>query len=139
MDCLIDSVHDNTIKSYQVDLEEGKIVLTTSRSDAEDVVVEFSGVMAHYFESPIRNSMILDIDEQSIDTFVLRNKFVLEKFLNYGWPMICKDLEELEKFLIENSYRYYVIYASYGLNGWVLSKEVESSVVGLKGTKESIS
>lgn len=33
-------------------------------------------------------------------------------------------VEELTDYIKENGYRYYKIQASYGLNGWILSKKV---------------
>ncbi|EIT87462.1 hypothetical protein A374_00140 [Fictibacillus macauensis ZFHKF-1] len=40
------------------------------------------------------------------------------------WPMDYENVEELMKYMKENRYHYYKLYASYGLNGWVLSKGI---------------
>ena len=41
------------------------------------------------------------------------------------WPLMYSSVEELEEMLQESDSRYYVLYSSYGMNGWVLAERVE--------------
>lgn len=42
-----------------------------------------------------------------------------------GWPMFYEDTKELQETLRNGNYFYYNIYASLGLNSWVLAKKLE--------------
>ncbi|MEB2280723.1 hypothetical protein LAV73_12015 [Lysinibacillus xylanilyticus] len=54
----------------------------------------------------------------------LENKELLDKEKDYLWPMDYEKVVDLIKYIKGNNYHYYKIYASYGLNGWILSKSV---------------
>ena len=41
----------------------------------------------------------------------------------YLWPMDYDSLENLEKYLVLNEYKYIQIYSSMGLCGWILAKD----------------
>jgi len=139
MNCLIDSIHDNTIESYKIDFESENILITTKRYNTNEIVqVVFTGAMAHYFENPMKGSILLDIDEHSIENFIFNNKKLLEKQKKYGWPMSYDSYIELEDYLLAKRFKYYVIYASIGLSGWILAKSIETINVDLSKTNESI-
>jgi hypothetical protein len=139
MECLIDSIHDNTIESYLVDFETDSIRITTKKHKENEIIqVVFSGVVAHYFENPMKGSILLDIDEHNIENFISNNRKLLEEQKNYGWPILYDNFNELEGFLLKNRFKYFVIYASIGLNGWVVAKSIATNKVEISKTNESI-
>lgn len=119
------SVHDNTIISYQVNLEKEEIRIHTLTESGDNVYIIFSGVLAHFFETQISNSIIFNIDEDPLPNFFKENKKLLEQQKNYCWPICYDDIKELEETLIKGNYFYYNICASLGLTGWVLAKKLE--------------
>ncbi|MGH0797939.1 hypothetical protein ACQVTT_27940 [Bacillus mycoides] len=119
------SVHDNTIISYQVNLEKKEIRIQTLTELGKNVYIVFSDVLAHLFKTQISNSIIFNIDEDPILDFFKKNKELLEQQKPYGWPTDYEDIKELEETLVKENYIYYNICASYGLSGWVLAKKLE--------------
>ncbi|MGH1284246.1 hypothetical protein [Bacillus toyonensis] len=119
------SVHDNTIISYQVNLEKEEIRIHTLTESGQAVYIIFSNVLAHLFETHLSSSIIFNIDEDSILDFFKENKKLLEEQKGYCWPISYKDIKELEEILIKENYIYYNICSSYGLSGWVLAKKLE--------------
>nr|WP_239500246.1 hypothetical protein [Bacillus pseudomycoides] len=119
------SVHDNTIISYQVNFEKEEIQIHTLTELGKNVYIVFSGVLAHFFETQTNNSIIFSIDQHQLLDFCKENKELLEQQKSYGWPIFYEDIKELEETLIKGNYFYYNIYASLGLNGWVLAKKLE--------------
>lgn len=87
--------------------------------------IEFVGAVAHQFSDEIPYSIILDLDELDMKHFFSSNKDLLEEKKNSGWPLMYSSVEELEEMLQENDSRYYVLYSSYGMTGWVLAERVE--------------
>ncbi|WP_411736002.1 hypothetical protein [Paenibacillus sp. M2] len=124
------SLHDNTILSYEVDLENERIRMRTRSSHAvpKNMDVLFSGVMAHAFDTPLHGSIILDLDEWDLEHFIPYNRELLESGKGQGWPVSYDSDDELHTRLIKEKYKYTVISSSYGLSGWVLAKNVEISV-----------
>ncbi|MGH0697627.1 hypothetical protein ACQVQK_30025 [Bacillus cereus] len=119
------SVHDNTIISYQVNLEKKEIRIHTLTELGKNVYIVFSDVLAHRFNTQISYSIIFNIDEDPLSDFFKKNKKLLEQEKPYGWPTDYEDIKELEKTLVKENYIYYNICASYGLSGWVLAKKLE--------------
>lgn len=119
------SVHDNKIVSYQVNLEKEEIRIHTLTESGNNVYIVFSGVLAHFFETQISNSIIFNIDEYPLLDFFKENKKLLEEQKPYCWPICYENIKELEETLIKENYIYYNICASYGLSGWVLAKKLE--------------
>lgn len=54
-----------------------------------------------------------------------QNAKILDERKNHCWPIYYKTIEELDAILINDNYTYYIIYSAYGLNGWILAKEIE--------------
>ena len=79
--------------------------------------------MAHCFEDEISGSVILDIQESNISSFILYNSELILSKKNKHWPCFFNTLDELDKNLKKEGYRYFLITASYGFNGWILSKQ----------------
>jgi hypothetical protein len=118
------SIHDNEIVSYEVDFRKSRITFQTvdGRDDSVTTTFEFTNVLAHMFETQLQGSVILDISSFEISRFLKSNKELLEKQKNYGWPIHYEKIEDLLEHLQNEKYNYYVISASYGLNGWVIAK-----------------
>lgn len=120
------SVHDNEITSYQVDLKNHKIILyTEASSNCEQVKVSFGDVLAHRFETQLEGSTILNIQEYGVNLFFEDNNELLEKQKDYCWPLSYESIDELSNRLMTEGYLYYVIYSSYGLNGWIVAKQYD--------------
>ncbi|MFC5452331.1 hypothetical protein [Paenibacillus aestuarii] len=118
------SVHDNEVVSYEVNLKDHYIVINTEYREIE-VKIRFTEVMAHLFEDHLHGSILLDIDNHEIDQFIEGNIEILEKHKPYCWPAYYKTISELREKLIKEQYKYYVIYSSYGFNGWVIAKDIQ--------------
>ncbi len=118
------SVHESEIVSYGVDFQKRKITLQTIRENKDSVIViEFIDVLTHVFETQLQGNIILDINTLEVDRFIKHNKEVLEKQKNYGWPIHYTTTEDLLEYLQHERYNYYVISASFGLNGWIIAKD----------------
>lgn len=119
------NIHDNEIVSYTVDLQKSKITFQTlgGKDNSVPVMIEFIVVLAHRFETQLQGSILLDISQFEISSFVKDNKELLEKQKDSAWPVYYDKIEDLLEYLLHENYNYYVISASYGLNGWVVAKE----------------
>lgn len=118
------NIHDNEIISYVVDFRKSRIIIQTldSNEDSVTTTIEFTDVLAHMFETQLQGSIIFDISTFEVSRFLKSNKELLEKQKNYGWPIHYEKPEDLLELLQNEKYNYYVISASYGLNGWVIAK-----------------
>ncbi|WP_454192376.1 hypothetical protein [Paenibacillus sp. Marseille-Q7038] len=61
--------------------------------------------------------------KSEITDFVSDNRDMLDEYKNYSWPIVYNTIEELSDELLMESYNYYTIMASLGLNGWVVARE----------------
>lgn len=118
------NIHDNEIVSYEIDLRKSKITFQTldGKEDSVTTTIEFTDVLAHMFETQLQGSIIFDISTFEISRFLKNNKELLEKQKDYGWPIYYEKTEDLLEHLQSKKYNYYVISASYGLNGWIIAK-----------------
>ena len=124
------NIHDSEILSYQVDLRNKKIFIQTERKDFSDhVTIIFEGVMAHCFETQLNGSILFGIEKRGIEQFVPENQSLLQKYKDYCWPINYNTSEEFEEYILKGKYSYYSISSSYGLSGWVLSKQY--SLIGM--------
>lgn len=90
-------IHDNIISSYQVD-----------------------------FENDMKNSIIFDVGEYSLNSFYEANYELIEKRKSYGWPIAAYDTKsDLINYLQLNQYKAFQICSSLGLCGWVLAKQLD--------------
>lgn len=124
------SVHDHEIVSYNVDLQNSKIIFNTlgGKENLTPATIEFVDVLMHMFETQLKGSVILDISQFEISRFVKSNKELLEHQKDSAWPMYYDKREDLLEYLLHENYNYYVISASYGLNGWVIAKDYNVSI-----------
>ncbi len=117
-------IHDSKILNYQIDFEYSIIEMKVENEQEKQVKILFEDFFAFHFENQLPGSILFDIVEGEVDSFALENKELLDKEKDYLWPMDYEYVEDLINYIKENSYNYYKIYASYGLNGWILSKSV---------------
>ena len=119
----MNNVHDYEINSYTMDFK--KMILTMEISlDDNNKQILFRDVLAYQFSDEIPYSTILDIDRLDIEHFFKNNKEILESKKNSGWPLVYQTIEELEDKIKEEQVNYYVLFSSYGLNGWILAKDI---------------
>lgn len=121
------SVHDNKILSYSVDLQNDELTIhTQSDSTAADRIdIIFTGVFNHFFEQPLKGSIILAITESPIEHFIQENEELLNRNKGYCWPIVFDSADQIETVLIKGAYKYITLLSSYGLNGWVLARDME--------------
>lgn len=81
--------------------------------------------MTHHFDVILQDNQILDIEERTIDNFLKYEKKMIMDLQPYLWPLPYGTPQELRQILLENQYKYIIIYSSYGLSGWVLAKEMQ--------------
>lgn len=123
----MENYHDYEIVKYEVNLKERLITLYMQYTKINCVYnfkVEFLNAFAHYFENILSGSIILELVKCDIGCFVRDNVELLNNHKNFLWPKDYDTFDELEKFLTEEKYEYYIIMSSYGLSGWILSKGV---------------
>ena len=119
-------MHDDCIVAYNVNLEEGYIVIQTYNNDRKKQgKLKFLEVLTHSFKCIINYNIIYDIQECEIEVFFRENKEELIKMKGYCWPINYKTEKELMEFLKTNEYKYIKIYSSYGMFGWILAKSYE--------------
>lgn len=70
-------------------------------------------------------AFFLDIFDAGIESFIPQNRDILKSRKDHLWPINYESEEELFSYLQYNQYHYYVIQSSYGMNGWVVSKEMK--------------
>ncbi len=126
------SVHDNNVNAFSCDCDNRRIVLHTSFNEREpkqftDVI--FRDVLAHSFEHMLPGNILFDIREVTPDTIVDEYSEMFGKSWPYGWPIANTEyrgnLEYLKTWLREQTFRAFVIEASFGLCGWVFAQNCE--------------
>jgi hypothetical protein len=122
------SVHDNLILSYTVECEQRRITLHTAFFDNEPneyTDVTFSGVVAYHFEGDTFGTILFDISEVPPLTVYEDYEEVFVRRRNYGWPVLQYGAKEelLDKFNPEGI-KAYRISSSYGMDGFVLAREI---------------
>ena len=122
------SAHDNVIISYEVYLKKRIIMLhTEERTHHKNIEIIFTDVLAHCFEDEIPGSVIFDICESDISSFISYNTKLIECKKNKNWPCAFDTVDELEQKLKNEEYKYFLITASYGFTGWVIAKHYSTT------------
>lgn len=135
------SVHDHTIISYEVNFESSRLIFNTQYETNEIAItaeVVFSGYLAHSFDFEMRNSIIFDIEEYSYDLFFKKEHILLDNKHRYAWPIHYESKEELRNFLLIHKYKVFNISSSIGLCGIVFAKQLDIIETG-NNPKEPIS
>ena len=132
-------VHDNIILAYNVDFKDETLVIKTeyhNREPYEETDVIFTGLLTHDFKHVHKGSIIFDIQEYPMDQFLEESHELLEENKNYLWPFPVFDIREKKRkkklvdYIQANQYKVFLIYASVGLNGWVIAEKMEIFVNG---------
>ena len=128
-------IHDGIIKKYEVDFEKNEIKfyikieeneLLVKVNDRKEAIVTFKDVFSHKFDRILKSKSNIqdEIFEGTIDDFYIYNKKDIEdKKLEYLLSM-CNDSETVEEKLKRENYKYYSIDSIFGLDGWVLAKDM---------------
>ena len=122
-------VHDNIIKSYVVDFEAETIAIKTVFYNHTNKIIEntdiiFMGYLTHLFSNETKNSIIFDILEYPLNSFLERESEVLRKNKSYGWPIRYRNESELVEFIQSHEYKIFDVASSYGLCGWIIAKKM---------------
>ncbi len=120
----MDKFHDSKVLNYQVNFECLILEVYVENEQNEQRKVIFEDFFMFHFEDQLPNSILLDIVEDDIDMFCRENNDLLEKGKDYYWGIDYDNFQQLNNHLKDNNYRYFKIQSSYGLNGWVLAKEL---------------
>lgn len=126
---MLENIHDSVITKYMVDFENNKMMINSKNENNEELNLLFEDVFAYSFENQLRdkNNIIFDIEEKEGFEFIKENKQLLIEKKEYGWPVMYNDMQELENIIKENKYKYYVLFSSYGMYGWIVCKRYKIS------------
>lgn len=116
------SIHDGLIIGYSVSFLENELILDIETATHEIVTVTFENYLAHDFYHVMAGSILFDIDEADLNTFLLENREQFENHELYSWPI---NTNELEQELQKDNYKCYVLSASLGLTGYVFAKALK--------------
>lgn len=119
------SIHDGVIIGYSVSFLENELILDIETVTNEIVTVSFENYLAHDFLHVMAGSILFDIDEADLNTFLVENREQFENFKLYTWPILYGNTNELEQELQNHNYKCYVISASLGLTGYVFAKTLK--------------
>jgi hypothetical protein len=124
--------HDYHISGYRVQSIDRIITIDLvwnyqSETNIPSAKVIFSGVQGYEFRNDGMGSIVLDFEEYDIDEFFETFGAAIEKSYATtaafgGWAANMPNAKE--KFKNSNA-KAYVLNASYGLEGWVISSAVE--------------
>ena len=113
------SIHDGVIIGYSVNFMESELRLDIETVTKEIVTVTFENYLAHHFDHVMAGSILFDIEEVDSNKFIMDNREQFDSHKSYAWPI---DTNDLEKYIKNNNYNCYVIFASLGLSGYVFAK-----------------
>jgi hypothetical protein len=128
LEAFMAEIHDNTIKSYFVDLENRRIIFNTEfcgKNIFEKTTIAFNNVMGHLFTNESKNSIIFDIVQYSVNDYLNKYDDILEDKDDYDFQFRYNTDEELVIKLNENNQKYFEILSSYGLYGWIMAEEMK--------------
>jgi hypothetical protein len=120
----MNSIHDYEIDRYTVDFKK-KIITIDVSSEHKQKKIIFRNVFCYKFYEEMSYSIVLDLEEHSLEDFFKDNKELLDQTKRYAWPIMYDTFEELETEIRAANVAYQVLYSSYGMNGWVLAERVE--------------
>ena len=118
------NLHDNRVLRYCADFEAHTLHMETQTEAGENVSVHFTGLLAHWFKNVIRDNILFDMEEITLEGFFQQYKDFLNESLHFGFPACC-SIEELRERMEREHIRVFVIDSSFGLCGFVLAQEVE--------------
>ena len=124
------SVHDNFLAGYEVHCEEHWIRIRTEFRDRgepfEFTEVFFSEVVAYDFKQDLFGSIIFDIEEIPLELLLKKCQAAFDEGRRYGWPRFWEgSLEGARQHLESQGIHAFQLQSSYGMDGWVLAKEMK--------------
>lgn len=124
----LEDIHDAIITKYTVDFKLKKLEIYYENEKGKEFIIEFSDYLAHNFEHIIIENIIFDIEEITIEKFIINNKNFLDDNLKYGFPILLshdKGINDLKEILERKQYKVFEISSSIGLNGFVIAKNLK--------------
>lgn len=121
------SIHDNEVHSYHFQLPQKNLIINTAYKD-EKTDIKFTDVLAYSFENAGEQNILFEVVQSSIEGFVrwYATHAEAQKAFEYGYPLTnINSPDALLAFLKKESYNYYEVNASVGLDGFVLAKKME--------------
>ena len=117
-------IHDSEVNGYYVEKmgQALEITLFLKEENGRACTLKFTDVLG--FDLVGMNNfqnVLLGIFPEALEKFV---EDTYEKLVSSEaiWQFTSKSKSEILEFLLENHYQVYGIYASLGLNGWVITK-----------------
>ena len=128
--------HDYHLTGFAVDGAQEKITFNVSwplpaGPEPRSAVVVFSGVAGYFFEHDLGTNIILSLDEESLQNFLVEHADQFNREAKWGWPLFWQGTtEQTFEHLSARGVRCYELSSSYGLTGWVLAKSFEHREAG---------
>ena len=125
-------VHDKKIINFMVNIDDENsfLKLVLKKDDIVEELIFDNFLLNSFTNFNNYQNVLSTIKEGDINKFLKLNQAFLEESLNYGSPRYLDSISELEEFLKNNDYKVYFLSASFGLNGWILAKDMTIQVVG---------
>ena len=128
----VPSLHDNFLVSYEVNCEVRQIKLHT-KPDPRDpamreqrpLTIVFNGVEGYQFANDAFGNIIFSLQRIPVEQFIVeRGARIAESYRMTGAPAWAADLGSAAQALTVLGMQAFDLNASYGLSGWILTKEV---------------
>lgn len=124
-------IHDSSVVSYNIDFIKQEMKISLKRDEEGTVTLVFNGLLAHKLENIIRENIIFDIDEMTIDEFIKSEQKNLDEELTYGFPTVeADDISDLKNYLKKYNYTVFIIYSTLGLNGYIIAESINFLIEG---------
>jgi len=119
------NVHDYIIFHYCVYCDKHTIILyTESENDPKNYIdIVFTGVLSHNFINVLEKNIIERIVETNIIELYNKDES-FHQFNSYLFSKTNNDAKLLNEYYNNNSYKCFEINSSYGLNGWIVAKDI---------------
>lgn len=121
------SFHDDLVVGYEVDLELRTLTMRIKQANGRTITsVNFSGVEGHCFSNVAHGNILLSVDYVSASDLIRQNRAEIEaSFHQSGSPgPWAENLKQAAARFDEMGVHGYLLSASFGMQGWVLAKEV---------------
>ena len=124
------SIHDNYIIGYQVDCVKHEIIFQTEYR-AKDESYEctniiFDGVIAYFLLGDNFSSIILSIDEVSINQILEEYKSEFAEGEKYCWPGAWNtSIETSLEYISQQNVKGWDIFSAYGMAGFIIGKNMK--------------
>jgi hypothetical protein len=124
------SVHNNLLISYEVQCEARRIILRTEcrvkNEPTQYVNVVFTGVQGYHFENDAFGNIIFGFETVPIEQFLTEyGPEISESYRMAGSPgPWAATLETASAYLQDQATQGFILSSSYGLDGWVLAREM---------------